>query len=213
MFLAAVLGFLFGFVGSMPVAGPIAVLVLVRGLDNRFRSGLFIALGGAIAEGAYAFLAFWGLGALMERHTWIDPATRVAGAVICLVLGIIFLRADRSPPPTTDPAHPPRSSNIGSALLGFGITASNPTLIATWTAAVAILFGSSLITPDRTTSIVFASFATIGILAWFSVMLAVIYRMRERFKPSTLSVVRRATGALLLGFSAWFVFRAISYFG
>jgi threonine/homoserine/homoserine lactone efflux protein len=44
------LGFAFGFVGSIPVAGPIAALVLSRGLEGRARSALSLAAGAALAE-------------------------------------------------------------------------------------------------------------------------------------------------------------------
>jgi hypothetical protein len=55
----ALLGLAFGFVGSIPVAGPISALVLYRGLDRRYKAATFIGVGGAVAEGAYAFLSFF----------------------------------------------------------------------------------------------------------------------------------------------------------
>ncbi len=73
MLSALLAGFLFGFIGSMPVAGPIAGLVLSRGLQGRFASGANIAVGAALAEAAYACLAFWGFSTLLADHGWIDP--------------------------------------------------------------------------------------------------------------------------------------------
>ena len=49
MLTAALIGFCFGFFGSIPVAGPIAALVLKRGLTGRFRSAALVGAGGAIA--------------------------------------------------------------------------------------------------------------------------------------------------------------------
>ena len=63
--IALVAGSVMGFLGSMPIAGPVAVLVLERGLIRRRREGLGVALGAAAAEAIYAFLAFWGLGAVL----------------------------------------------------------------------------------------------------------------------------------------------------
>ena len=51
MLLAALIGLALGFFGSVPVAGPIAALVVSRGVQSRFRSGVFIALGGKRVPG------------------------------------------------------------------------------------------------------------------------------------------------------------------
>jgi len=179
MLIAAAIGFAFGFVGSIPVAGPIAVLVLNRGLTARFKSGISIGVGAAVAEGAYAFLAFWGFGELLARVSWLDAAAKGASAVIWLVLAVVFLRSQGDVPDETESTSV-RSSAWGSAALGFTITATNTTLIATWTAAVTVLFGTSLVTYTPTTSIVFAVSACVGIASWFALMLGLIYRLRKR---------------------------------
>ena len=59
-------GLLVGFIGSVPIAGPVAALVFKCGLDGRFRKGLQIGFGNGVAEGLYACLAFWGVGALLR---------------------------------------------------------------------------------------------------------------------------------------------------
>jgi threonine/homoserine/homoserine lactone efflux protein len=63
---AAIIGFCFGFFGSIPIAGPIAALVLQRGLVGRFRAGALIGAGAAFAEAGYAFMAFWGFSTFLE---------------------------------------------------------------------------------------------------------------------------------------------------
>ena len=54
----------FGYIGSMPIAGPIAALIFARALQGRGRR-LHIALGAATAEMICAGLAFWGFAALL----------------------------------------------------------------------------------------------------------------------------------------------------
>ena len=73
MLTAALLGFALGFVFSMPVAGPVSLLVFGRGLQGRGRSGVSLALGSSIAESMYAYLAFWGFSALLGSYAWIEP--------------------------------------------------------------------------------------------------------------------------------------------
>src|SRR5438105_2443580 len=57
-------GWLLGFFGSTPIAGPTAALVVNRALQKRGGSGVRVAMGSAVAETFYAFLAVWGLAAM-----------------------------------------------------------------------------------------------------------------------------------------------------
>lgn len=43
-------GYIFGFLGSIPIAGPTSAMVFRLGIQGKYRSGLAIASGGAIAE-------------------------------------------------------------------------------------------------------------------------------------------------------------------
>src|ERR1700733_6137635 len=103
MLSAALIGFGLGFFGSMPVAGPIAVIVFGQGLEDRARNGLYLACGAAIAESVYAYLAFWGFSAFLTRYPWIEPTSRVAAAVLLTALGVHFYRRrpkpEGAPPP------------------------------------------------------------------------------------------------------------------
>ena len=64
---------LFGFAGSMPLAGPVAVLVVSRGALKEYTAAFRIGLGAAVAEGVYAFLAFWGFATFLARYPAVLP--------------------------------------------------------------------------------------------------------------------------------------------
>ena len=49
MIVAALSGFVLGFAGSIPVAGPTAVVVMESALAHRNREGLSVAVGAAVA--------------------------------------------------------------------------------------------------------------------------------------------------------------------
>src|SRR5262245_56590921 len=136
---AAMLGFGCGFVGSIPVAGPIAALVFSRGLEDRTHSALYLASGAAVAEGAYAYLAFWGFADPPSLYASLERASHVAPAAILIGLGLHFALRRRAPPDRTAPD--PRAGGARSFLLGVAITALNPALIVGWTAAVTALYG------------------------------------------------------------------------
>ncbi len=210
MLVAAILGFALGFIGSIPVAGPIAVLVVARAMSERFKSAFFIAVGAGIAEGLYAALAFWGFGALLEGNPWIEPVTRGAGAVILAILGVVLMR---HPKPKPEGAPPPRKTRgYGSFAIGFTITAVNPTLIATWTAAVTAIYGSGAVTFSPKNAVAFSLGTMVGIIGWSSTLLGAMWKMRQRFRPDILAKTRRATGVLVLGLAVFFIYRFVTYF-
>lgn len=216
MLQAPLIGFLFGFVGSVPVAGPIAALVLARGLAGKFRSGFFIALGGALPEALYAFLAFWGFDALLGSYPWVDPICKAVAAVILFGLGIWMARSQGASQKNTAAADdadqgPRRKSWVRSFTVGFNITLFNPTLLATWAAAVGILRGTGFVAFGPTNGLLFASSAAVGIVAWFSAMLWIIHRVHARFDDGVLVNIRRGFGGLLILVSCWFVWQTVDY--
>jgi threonine/homoserine/homoserine lactone efflux protein len=207
--IAAIVGLVFGFVGSIPIAGPISALVLHRGLDRRYRSAAFIGVGGAVVEGVYAFLSFFGFSTFLAKHPWMDPASRALAAVILFALGFTFFRYKTKPPATDEPR---RDDSVArSLLLGATVTAINPTLIATWSATAVTIFSTGLIamTPDE--ALPFACGATLGIGGWFVLFVLILRRYGARFKASTLEKVVRGIGLALMGLGLFFVYRFVRW--
>lgn len=206
MILAAIIGFLFGFVGSMPVAGPIAALVFARALQGRMKSGLHIAIGGAVAEAIYAALAFWGFAELLAEYPWVRQVSNGAAAVILTVLGVMFIRQD-----TAEPEAKAEPEQTGSGLvLGFTITLLNPTLIATWTAAAAMLLSTGLVQFEGRHAIPFSLGALVGIVLWFVTLLKLVDHFRDRFSYASLARVIRVMGWGLLLIGAWFAWQLVA---
>lgn len=50
MLLTMVLGMMFGFLGSIPIAGPTSAMILKFGIQGKYRAGQAVAVGGATAE-------------------------------------------------------------------------------------------------------------------------------------------------------------------
>lgn len=206
MLLALTVGFLFGFIGSMPVAGPIAALVFARGLQGRLSSAAAIAVGGALAEAIYAFLAFWGFAALLAKYPLVVPISRGVAALVLIVLGVIFAR-HRAP----EEAPETRNGWGGGLALGFTITALNPTLIATWSAATTTLYSTGWVRFTPAVAPVFAAGACVGIAGWFGVLLLLLRRYRDRFRANVLTTVIRAMGFFLVAVGLWFLFSLAQY--
>lgn len=209
MLIAVILGFVFGFFGSVPIAGPISILVFSRGIEGQFRNGVYLAVGAAIAEACYAYLAFWGFSELLAQYEWINPVSKASAAVILLFLGIrLFTRRTKR----RDINRSVRSNgNKRSFFLGFTLTALNPTLIATWTAAVAILYSTELISFSSAQALPFSIGTCFGISCWLCILLLILARYKSRFQPSTLDKVVRVMGIGLVVLGLVFVSSFIRY--
>ena len=96
MVVVLLIGFTLGFFGSVPLAGPIAVLVFAYGLEGRFRTGIFLSLGAALAESIYAYAAFWGVGTLLGRYPSIVLASHAVIGTLLIGVGIVLTRRQLS---------------------------------------------------------------------------------------------------------------------
>ena len=194
MLVALAAGFALAFVGSVPIAGPVSALVLSRAIDQRHKEAIAIAVGAAFGEAIYAFLAFFGVGMLFARFPWVGSASRsVAGAALAFV-GLMLIRMK-----------PAASQSVGQRVharhlvLGFGMTALNPTLISTWSAAAAIVYASGLGPFTRLDAGPFAFGVVAGVASWFTCLVWIVdHGKRSLTRPLLQSIVRVTGGALVV---------------
>ncbi len=110
MLMAALVGLIVAFVASMPVAGPVAALVVRHGLEGHVKSALMLGVGTGLAEGVYAFLALWGFSTFLADYPIVVPISKAVAAVILVALGIWFTRfvpqtsTAAAPAPTPGPS-------------------------------------------------------------------------------------------------------------
>jgi threonine/homoserine/homoserine lactone efflux protein len=69
-----------------------------------------------------------------------------------------------------------------SFALGLGLTALNPTFLATWSAAVAVLHSTGMVPASLAAAVPFAAGAGAGIFSWFAVMLALLRRSEGKLR-------------------------------
>jgi threonine/homoserine/homoserine lactone efflux protein len=195
---ALLAGAVMGFIGSMPIAGPVSVLVLERGLVGRGREGWSVALGAAGAETVYAFLAFWGLGAVLDLAPGILPVSRLVGAAVMVTLGVYL--ATRKSPPRSRQAHGPEleGHRRRGFFLGLSVTFLNPTIIASWTVITAAVHSTGWVTSGLLSAILFAGGVGTGIVGWFTIMLRLLRRFHRGLRPETIDRVLHVTGWLVV---------------
>jgi threonine/homoserine/homoserine lactone efflux protein len=198
MILAYGIGLVAGFVGSIPIAGPIALLVFQRGIAGRFQSGLMNAYGAALAEALYSTLACMGVGALLRaRPEWAILAHGFGGIAISLV-GLFFFLQKPKHHASSEPERP-RYERRGSFALGFTITLFNPTLIATWTATLSLLFVSFGVVIPVAVAPALGVGAASGICSWFSLAMVLLRRYHGRLNRRMMAQAIRYIGLFLIG--------------
>ncbi|MFQ5847398.1 MAG: LysE family translocator [Candidatus Methylomirabilales bacterium] len=195
----ALAGFFMGFIGSMPISGPISLLVFHRGMLARYQEGWTIGLGGALAEGIYCALAIRGFSLLLGGSSFLEALAKGVGILLLFALGLYFLFARQEDLDDSPVAQPSASSWASTFCVGLSVAALNPTLILTWSAAVAMLYPLTSLTFHTYDWIAFAASVVIGIVAWFTVLLALLRRFKGRFPfPVFQRLIRSIGGGLIL---------------
>ncbi|MGH7682265.1 MAG: LysE family translocator [Candidatus Eiseniibacteriota bacterium] len=190
------LGFGLGFVGSMPIAGPVSLLVAERGVAARYRDGFLLACGAAVAEAGYCAAALYGYDFLLDRWPPLRPLLSAIGALLLIALGIHFIRRRR---PRAEGHAPSRAlvARSHQAALGFTLVVLNPSVLVSWLAVLAALHATGLKPEGASDRLLFVAGVGLGIVTWFGGLLAMLRRGRERMSPVVLDRMVRALGGVL----------------
>ena len=197
-------GLILGFLGAIPVAGPVSAMVIERALDRRFSAALLVAIGSALAEGIYAFLAILGFSAFADLP-WVAAGSKAVAAVVLIAVGLSFaLRRAPAADPNTPLGPPPKDGALRRQwFIGFSVTIVNPTLLATWGAAASMLIASEWVTLEPVTGVPFGLGVAIGASSWFALLVLIVKRFTHNIKPSSVRRIIRGIGWALVGIGAW----------
>ncbi len=201
MIAALLVGTLFGFFGAMPLAGPVALVVFSKGMEGHRRAALFTAAGASAAEFAYAWLAFLGFATLLAQIDWVLDASKLVAAFVLAALGVALIRRQSSD--VREPGAESRGRT--SFVVGFLLTALNPTLIATWSAAITTLYSTQIVEFQPSHALPFALGVFSGDMLWYWLMLLLIRKHSGRLGRQWLTLVLRFMGWALVALSLWFL--------
>jgi threonine/homoserine/homoserine lactone efflux protein len=189
----ALRGFVLGFaIAASP--GPIFFLCLRRTLVRGWLNGLVSGFGVATADGFYAALAAFGIGAvtsvLVGERRWL---AMIGGAVL-VVLG---LRTVVYRPKSGDAAPSPNGSGLAWAYLStLGLTITNPATIISFAALVAALgigLGGGY---SRPAVLVLGVF--VGSAMWWCVLAGLAAGLRARVTPRVVRGISTISGLVIL---------------
>jgi threonine/homoserine/homoserine lactone efflux protein len=164
------LGATLAFLGSVPMTGPLALLVLDRIIALQRRAAFWIALAGAVVEGVIAAIVATLLPLVLRHSEAIVFRARLSGAIVIFAIGMtLALRPELLESIKTD-------RKRQSFAAGFLTTALNPTLLATWTVTVTALHSSGLLDAGHWTGMVFGVGVAFGAMGWFALLLVLARR-------------------------------------
>ncbi len=127
----SVAGFLAGFIFSMPIAGPISILITSNALKGRLRYCLLVSIGSFIADFTYVFVAVFGLTKLYSFYKPAIPYIFAVGSLFFFYLGYRIIRTKLDIENLRDKSHLTekiQKRGKGAFFTGFMINFLNPTL-------------------------------------------------------------------------------------
>jgi threonine/homoserine/homoserine lactone efflux protein len=131
----SIAGFLTGFVFSMPIAGPISIMITSNALKGRYRYCNLINLGASFGDFIYVFIAVYGLTRLYTFYKPIIPYIFSFGALLLICMGYKIFRTKFDIEHLEDRIHLSdkiKKKERGAFYTGFMINFLNPTLFIGW---------------------------------------------------------------------------------
>ncbi len=132
-FIFSISGFLAGFVLSMPIVGPIGILITSNALRGRLRFCTRIALGAAISEFFYVFIVVYGVSSLFSFYKPFIPYLLIIGTIVLLVTGIKIISTKLDLSHIDDNGIvSDKLKNKGGLRTGLLINLTNPSVMFSW---------------------------------------------------------------------------------
>jgi threonine/homoserine/homoserine lactone efflux protein len=127
----SVAGLLAGFIFSMPIAGPVSILITSNTLKGRLRYCILVSIGASIADFAYVFIAVFGLTKLYSFYKPAIPYIFAVGSIFFFYLGYRIISTKIDIENLKDKSHLTekiQKKEKGAFYTGFMINFLNPTL-------------------------------------------------------------------------------------
>jgi threonine/homoserine/homoserine lactone efflux protein len=135
------IGFSAGFIFSIPVAGPINIIITTNALAGKLRFCLRTALGACIMEFFYVLIVVYGITSLYVLYKPFVPYLLIAGSVILIFVGIKIIKTKldvnnlESKSILRD-----KIKNKGGFRTGVLINLTNPSLFLGWLISTFVVF-------------------------------------------------------------------------
>lgn len=135
------MGLVSGFILSIPVAGPINILITTNALLGKLRYCIRVAIGASVIEFLYVLVIVFGIVSLYELYKPFVPYILIVGSVILVIVGIRVMRTkfDLTNVNLKEIVKD-RIANRGGFTTGILINITNPSLFLGWLSSTFVIF-------------------------------------------------------------------------
>jgi threonine/homoserine/homoserine lactone efflux protein len=145
----SIIGLIAGFIFSMPIAGPISILITSNALKGRLKYCNLLAIGSSIADFLYVILGVYGITHLFTDYKPVVPYILGVGSVFIMFIGIKIIRTKFDTEHIDEEnilSEKHIKSQRGGFYTGFMINLLNPTLFFGWiiSSFIVLSFAASL---------------------------------------------------------------------
>jgi threonine/homoserine/homoserine lactone efflux protein len=201
--LEAALGFVAGLVTSVPMLGPVVLLIFSAGVEAHLtavrREALALALGAALAEGVHVALAVFGVAPLLLARPEIAVGLRLLAGLALIALALVAWRARAAGRALMVRSRP------RAFVLGVLLVLPNPGFLVTWVAVLAFAEAHG----QAGWGVPFVVGAVLGIAVWFFSVYRLAWRLGPRI-ASRLTQLRVLVAAGLALLGLWLVAAALA---
>ena len=134
----SLVGFLMGFFLSIPIPGPIYLLIISNGLKGKLRYCIIAAIGASIIDFIYCFLAVFGFTKFYIFYNSVIPYILLGGAVFLVLIGVRTLKTklkieiiEKEDTEREEKIHKKVKDKSGF-ITGIIMNLANPTLFIAW---------------------------------------------------------------------------------
>ena len=177
-------------------------------MQGKMAQGRAVALGAATGEAVYVFLAFWGFSHFAPNSPRLLTLSGLFAAIILAGLGVYFFRSRKLRQPADSTRRDPTRA-VRAFFIGVGISGMNVSLFATWAALIGTLYSMKLLEFSTPNAALFASGVAIGIFLWFSLLLELIKKYRDRLGGPVLDRFLKVFGTVLVALSLVMAYRLL----
>jgi threonine/homoserine/homoserine lactone efflux protein len=136
-----IIGFISGFILSIPVAGPINILITTNALLGKLRYCIRVAIGASVIEFFYVLIIVFGIVSLYKVYKPFVPYIIIVGSVILIVIGIKVMRTKFDLTNINlKEIIKDRIANKGGLTTGILINITNPSLFLGWLSSTFVIF-------------------------------------------------------------------------
>jgi len=145
----SIAGLIAGFIFSMPIAGPISILVVSNSLKGKLRYSNLLTIGASLADLVYVFIAVYGITSFYSEYKPAIPYIMLGGSAFILYMSYRIFTAKLDLEHIDEKVHVSeriKKKGNGGFYTGLLVNFLNPTLFFGWltTSFIIISIVSSL---------------------------------------------------------------------